>query len=783
MEPNQRAEIQAILERHWGFRELRPLQEQAIGAALSERDAVVVLPTGGGKSLCYQVPPLMRAKGRLSLVVSPLIALMKDQVDGLWMSGYPAGALHSGMSRQEQNEVKRKVEAGELRLLFISPERLLSDGFFGWLREIHPAGPAGLAVDEAHCISQWGHDFRPEYRRISEIRQQFPEVSIQAFTATASPRVRADIQVQLGLRRAIELVGSVDRPNLHYAIVERSGDGFAQTLELLRSEGHGRGGQTAPANAQGGAILYCPSRKMTEELASELQKKGLRVEAFHAGLGNEEKNRIQEAFSQESLNIVAATIAFGMGIDRSNVRLVIHLASPRSIEAYQQETGRAGRDGMPARCVLLWGRSDAPRAAAITNKSAIQAGLDLRDEPTRSAIDQIWRMHRFAESSECRHRALIAHFGEVEGTGPWPLAGGCRACDRCCAEWQAKEAPEVTQKILSAVVRLQKSLGRAPILAELVAHLRGSGGETEERALSTFGLLRECPEGVLVRQVGELLDEGALLRVGAESLGPGGLAGALLRGERKLSLAAPGRAPEARAQTRRARRNYVFEEGGQAEPENNDQPTDSPEETPIERGALFERLRTWRLGLAKEMGVPPFVIFSDKVLQEIASLRPRNLGALRAVKGVGQHKLEHFGDAVLEQVQAEIGESAVSSNQPTRVSTRTPRAPREPRSNGVRERAITRLAEGGSIEEVMAETGRARTTVEGYFVRGILEGHIRETSAQVSPTELALIGAAAKRCPEGRMRPIYEALQGNLSWFKIRIWLALYRPESLEESE
>jgi hypothetical protein len=337
------------------------------------------------------------------------------------------------------------------------------------------------------------------------------------------------------------------------------------------------------------------------------------------------------------------------------------------------------------------------------------------------------------------------------------------------------------------VVRLQKSLGRAPSVAELSEHLRGNGGGATERTLSTFGLLRESTDGVLLRQVGELLDEGALLRVGGEGLSLGGLAGALLRGERKLSLAAPGRATEVQPPARRARRSYVFEEEDQRGSEPACSPPGDSQETQVQRGALFERLRAWRLGMAKEMGVPPFVIFSDKVLQEIASLRPRNLEALRAVKGVGQHKLEHFGEAVLGEIRAEVGHSAPSSP-PTTPSTtptarRAARAPRESRPNTIRERAITLLGEGWTIEAVMAETGRARTTVEGYFVRGLLEGQIQDTAAYVSPTELALIGAAAKRCPEGRMRPIYEELQGNIGWFKIRIWLALYRPESLEEAD
>ncbi|HXH23313.1 MAG TPA: ATP-dependent DNA helicase RecQ, partial [Dehalococcoidia bacterium] len=393
--------LAAVLRKYWGFDQLRPLQQEAIAAALSGRDSLVVLPTGGGKSLCYQAPAAVA--GRTDIVVSPLISLMKDQVDALQAAGYPAAALHSGMNDEERSRVLREMLNGSLRLVFVAPERLLTSSFLAAARR---ADVRAFHIDEAHCISQWGHDFRPEYRRLRELRRAFPQASIHAYTATATPRVRGDIAVQLGLRGPAVLVGRFDRPNLDYRIVRRE-DPARQVLETLGRH---------PGEA---VIVYCISRKETEEMAAFLRSQGIKAGAYHAGMTAVERTRTQEAFAAEELDVVVATVAFGMGIDRSNVRCVIHAAMPKSIEHYQQETGRAGRDGLEAECVMLFSPADSNRWSFILGQS------ESSPEVLQAQRALVRDMRNFCESPVCRHVALSRYFGQTLETE------NCGACDVC----------------------------------------------------------------------------------------------------------------------------------------------------------------------------------------------------------------------------------------------------------------------------------------------------------------------------------------------------------------
>jgi RecQ family ATP-dependent DNA helicase len=403
--------IRSVLRKYWGFDQLRPLQDEAIAAAIEGRDSLVVMPTGGGKSLCYQVPPAV--SGRTDVVVSPLISLMKDQVDALRASGYPAAALHSGLSESEKSAVLREMVAGRLRLVFVAPERLLTGGFFAAARRL---GAQAFHIDEAHCISQWGHDFRPEYRRLAELRRAFPEASIHAYTATATPRVRGDIAVQLGLRKPAVLVGIFDRPNLNYQIVAREDTG-AQIIDTLsRHKGEA-------------SIVYCISRKETEEMASFLSARGVKAAPYHAGMSATDRTRTQEAFAAERIDVVVATVAFGMGIDRSNVRCVIHAAMPKSVEHYQQETGRAGRDGLEAECLLLYSRSDFRRWQFIMKQSGSPP------EVLDGQMSLLRDMRNLCESPVCRHALLSRYFGQKYSLP------NCGACD-VCAPVAAPAAPE-----------------------------------------------------------------------------------------------------------------------------------------------------------------------------------------------------------------------------------------------------------------------------------------------------------------------------------------------------
>ena len=475
--------IGEVLEKFWGFDTLRPLQEAAIRAGLEGRDSLVVMPTGGGKSLCYQVPPLI-AK-RTDVVVSPLIALMKDQVDSLCQIGYPAAALHSGLDSEAMREVEIGMTEGRYRLIFAAPERLLSPRFLSWLES---AEIRNFSVDEAHCISHWGHDFRPEYRQLAELKERIPGISLHAYTATATLRVRDDILTQLRLRDPVELIGNFDRPNLVYRVLPRV-DAHAQTLEVLnRHRGEA-------------AIVYCLSRRDTEDLAASLAANGLRAAHYHAGMDPQQRRRTQEEFMSERLDVIVATVAFGMGIDRSDVRCVIHTALPKSVEHYQQEAGRAGRDGLDAECVLLYSGADAMRMQSLIERSAAEARAPRQLIDT--GIGLLHQMRSYASSLRCRHAALSEYFGQRYEKE------SCGACDVCLEEVEGVEDGTVTaQKILSCIARTDERFGATHIADILVGANTARIRQWNHQQLSTYALLKELPRKSVLNLIYQLVDQG-----------------------------------------------------------------------------------------------------------------------------------------------------------------------------------------------------------------------------------------------------------------------------------
>jgi len=473
------------LAQYWGFESLRPLQREAVDAAIAGRDALVVLPTGGGKSLCYQLPAVLH--GATDLVVSPLISLMKDQVDALRACGVPAVALHSGLAPEENAEAEAAIAAGEVRLVYAAPERLLTRRTLDLLR---PVDVRAIIIDEAHCISHWGHDFRPEYRRLVDLKRVFPEAAWRAFTATATERVREDILAQLDLRDPAVLVGACDRPNLTYRVTPRT-DARAQLLEAI-----GRHEREA-------VIVYTLSRKEAEQTADWLKTSGVSALAYHAGFDGPKRQRIQDRFMQERCDVIVATVAFGMGVDRSDVRAVIHTAMPKSIEHYQQEAGRAGRDGLPAECVLLYSSADATRWRRLMDRSAAEAG---EEAPSDHQLELLQHMQRFCSSMRCRHAQLAEYFGQT-------VATPCNACDVCLGENAAvDDAVTVAQKILSAVARLEGRFGAAHV----VSVLRGSSSEKIRRMghdqLTVHGLMRDTPAPAIQSYIDQLIDQGAIAR-------------------------------------------------------------------------------------------------------------------------------------------------------------------------------------------------------------------------------------------------------------------------------
>ena len=473
--------LRDLLARVWGYDTFRPLQQQAMQAILDGRDSIVVLPTGGGKSLCFQAPALLRPG--LALIVSPLISLMKDQVDTLVGNGVAAAYLNSSLGSDERAAVVAGVRGGRYRLLYVSPERVAGDGGDSFASLIAKAQPSFIAVDEAHCISQWGHDFRPEYRQLARLRQLLPGVGMHAFTATATQRVRQDIAAQLGLLSPIELVGSFDRPNLVYRVLARAS--LKRQLEEILSRHPGQAG-----------IVYCTSRREVDALAAWLAGRGIRARPYHAGMDDAARSRNQDAFLDEHADVIVATVAFGMGIDRSNVRFVVHAGAPQSLEHYQQESGRAGRDGLEAECVLIYSAADFLKWRLLLEKSG---------EWTEARRGLLRDIERYAASVACRHRHLVSYFGE-----PW-TRGECGACDYCLDELEGiPDAATVARKVLSCVVRVGQRWGAAHVTNVL----RGAASEQVTSRghdrLSTFGLLRDCTVPEVRGYIEQLLAQGLL---------------------------------------------------------------------------------------------------------------------------------------------------------------------------------------------------------------------------------------------------------------------------------
>jgi ATP-dependent DNA helicase RecQ len=813
--------LRPLLQRFWGFDTLRPLQFDAIRAGVTQRDSLVVLPTGGGKSLCYQVPPLVSAK--LTVVVSPLISLMKDQVDGLRLANYPAAAIHSGVDSSEIAQIRRDALEGRLALLFVAPERILSDSFLALLRSIddraaaakskwpngqmarlpngegetggeasdgaptHFAGLAGFAIDEAHCISQWGHDFRPEYRRLSELRDHFPDLSFHAYTATATPRVRRDIVDQLRLNNPEILVGIFDRPNLTYRVLPRVSPDDQIEEALRRHEGRA-------------AIVYCLSRKDTERTASALTSRGLPAKAYHAGLDANVRRRVQDEFAGEKLNIVVATVAFGMGIDRSDVRCVVHATMPKTVEHYQQETGRAGRDGLPAECVLFYSAQDVMRWKQLMDKSAAEAETPPDPESIEAQRTLLEHMQRFCSGARCRHRALSEYFGQkyqgppnsrasratdVAALGdmgapaaidsgpdespqhsPSPHPSGCGACDVCLKELAlVPDSTTVAQKILSCVVRLQRASGTSFGAVYIASVLRGAvTAQMEYRGhekLSTFGLLREMDQKRIISYINQLVDIGALNRDPGQyatlTLGPG--ARAILEGRDQAELFDP-KSPELAATLAR--------------------PGAEPDATPLspDEDALFEALRLLRRKIAEENKVPAYVVFGDASLEEMARIRPSSMGAFSRIRGVGSAKLTQFGKEFVAEITAfcTARKLPVDVAPPVLAAPAPIPRPRRPLSldssrpiNDSRRRAFEMFERGASPDEVAQEMSRAPSTTRQYLAEYILHAKPASVAAWVDDATYKLISDAADKLGPIRFKPLMEHLEGKVTYDQIRV--------------
>jgi len=594
--------IAQTLAEVFGYEEFRPHQAEIIEHVASGRDSFVLMPTGGGKSLCFQIPALHRAG--VAVVVSPLIALMKDQVDALRANGVAAAVLNSSLSAEEASSVLGALRRGELDLLYVAPERLVLDGFLGELDRLEIAL---FAIDEAHCVSQWGHDFRPEYVRLRVLRERFPDVPIVALTATADEQTRDDVVRQLGLDDARIFATGFDRPNIHYSAAYKTKP-FAQLATFLR-EHEGASG-----------IVYALSRRRVEEVAGKLRDAGFSAAAYHAGMDAGARTRVQDEFLGDRLDIVVATVAFGMGIDKPDVRFVVHYDMPKSIEGYYQETGRAGRDGLPAQAFMLWSMQD-----VMTSRGFIDAIES--EEQRRIESHKLSAMIAYAEALSCRRRALLGYFGEEQ-------AEPCGHCDVCDSPPQTYDATEDAQKALSAVFRLRERFG----LGYVVDVLRGSASErivaNGHDELSVYGIGAAHSKDDWAAIFRQLIHRGYLRVDVAEystlKLTPS--AGPVLRGEEHVVLARP---PAPRPKAEKAPKLS--------------RAAASALETDAQV-ALFELLRELRREIAAEQAVPAYVVFADAALADMARRAPKTPEEFLAVSGVGSAKLERYGAAFLAAI-------------------------------------------------------------------------------------------------------------------------------------
>ncbi len=736
--PSPTDPLAAALREHFGFHNFRALQREIIETTLRGEDVLAVLPTGAGKSLCFQLPALLESG--LTLVISPLIALMKDQVDQLLANGVPCTFINSALSYSERELRLQQLRQNAFRLLYLAPERALLEEFRPFLKSLPITR---IAIDEAHCISEWGHDFRPEYRRINELRSLFPKASLVALTATATARVRNDIVQQLGMQKGRVFVASFNRPNITYYVRAKSNpdERLLEFLEKRRSES---------------GIVYCLARSTTEEVATLLSNEGLSALPYHAGLSAEERSRNQELFIKDEVKIVCATVAFGMGINKPNVRFVVHYDLPKNLEGYYQETGRAGRDGLPSDCLLLFSAGDAAKVRWMIGQK------DSPDEQ-RVARKQLQEVIDFAETGDCRRRQLLGYFGEDS-------ADCGDGCDNCLKGLEKYDATLEAQKLISCVLRAKHKSSISFGLAHYAAILCGEQTEGIERwghaELSTFGIGTEHSRAEWIHLGKELLRLGLLqlvedpypvVNVSEEGL-------RCLKERQRVQLTRASVRATSKRRTKREKFSEKYDE------------------------SLFEDLRQVRNRLARHMSVPAYVIFGDATLVEMAGRRPLSIEALADIGGVGAKKLAQFGAEFVNAIRSYLGEDPLENDsviplQPSAepaTAALVVRAPKKPKvsSDSISDSAqltLEAFTGGLSLEEIAQQRQLSLNTIQEHLCECLVKGALKDISRLVEIGRQERISVALYTLGHARIKPVKEQLGEEVSYTEIQLVRALLR--------
>ncbi len=727
----------AILKSRFGYDSFRPLQEEIIANVMARQDSLALMPTGGGKSLCYQLPALLF--DGVTLVVSPLIALMKDQVDALNGHGIAARFINSSLPASEIAQVQAQVRSGQVKILYVAPERLVLAGFRQFL---HSLDISLIAIDEAHCISEWGHEFRPDYRNLRQLRQDFPFVPVIALTATATERVREDIIGQLDLEQGRVFLSSFNRDNLRYSVQPKD-NSLGVLMALLRE----RRSQSA--------IVYCFSRQETEDLADDLNTRGFSARPYHAGLDGETRRRTQEDFVRDRVPIIVATVAFGMGIDKPDIRLVVHYNLPKSLEGYYQETGRAGRDGLPSDCILFFTYADRAKQEYFISQ--------IEEAPEQqNARQKLATMVEFAQLPTCRRRFLLEYFGER-----W-AEENCGGCDVCLRSGEEFDATEITQKILSAVIRTGERFGGNHVIQVLRGSREKRVLELGHERLSVYGVAKDFGRSQLRDVIGQLQARGLLVRREGEYS--------------TLAVAPEGKEFLRQRQTLFLLRPADEDDGRETAPGRAGSPAAAIEYDE----KLYEELRALRRRLADTRDVPAFVVFGDVSLRHMAAAFPRSMEEFSRIPGVGEAKLEQYGPEFLEVIRsyAEVNglpgrtEAAPIGQQPGDRAEGPARERPGRRRGTTHDTTRAMLSQGLSITQIAQQRGLAETTIIGHLERMAEQGVALNLEHLMPAAErLDSIQEAFDACGSAFLRPAWEFLGTQFTYDELRLARLYLRKE------